>query len=115
MLSEVQQLCDTVAFINGGVIKSIESITGGDIKQDMDTVVVVTKDIEKCEEILKNLNFVHKTHRNEDDLVVELDVDSTPELIFSLSENKIRVTEVYKKYKGLEQRYMELVEGGMRE
>jgi ABC-2 type transport system ATP-binding protein len=115
MLSEVQQLCDKVAFINGGVIKSIESITGGDIKQDMDTVVVVTKDIEKCEEILKDLNFVHKTHRYEDDLVVELDVDSTPELIFSLSENKIRVTEVYKKYKGLEQRYMELVEGGMRE
>lgn len=115
MLSEVQQLCDTVAFINGGLIKAIESITGGDIKQDKDTVVVVTKDIEKCEETLKTLTYVHGSHRDGESLVVELEEDSTPELIFSLSENKIRVTEVYKKYKGLEQRYMELVEGGMRE
>ena len=114
MLSEVQQLCDTVAFINNGLIKSVESITGGDIKKDKDTIVVITKDIEKCEEILKTLAFVHETHRDENSLVVELDENSTPELIFSMAENKIRVIEVYKKYKGLEERYMELVEGGMR-
>jgi ABC-2 type transport system ATP-binding protein len=114
MLSEVQQLCDTVAFINGGLIKSVESITGGDIKTDKDTIVVITKDIEKCEEILKTLDFVHETYKDEDSLVVELDENSTPELIFSMAENKIRVIEVYKKYKGLEERYMELVEGGMR-
>ena len=114
MLSEVQQLCDTVAFINNGLIKSVESITGGDIKRDKDTIVVITKDIEKCEEILKTLAFVHETHRDENSLVVELDENSTPELIFSMAENKIRVIEVYKKYKGLEERYMELVEGGMR-
>lgn len=114
MLSEVQQLCDTVAFINNGLIKAVESITGGDIKKDKDTIVVITKDIEKCEEILKTLAFVHETHREENSLVVELDENSTPELIFSMAENKIRVIEVYKKYKGLEERYMELVEGGMR-
>ena len=114
MLSEVQQLCDTVAFINDGLIKSIESITGGDIKKDKDTIAVVTKDIEKCEEVLKTLKFVHGFHRDENSLVVELDESSTPELIFSLAENKIRVIEIYKKYKGLEERYMELVEGGMR-
>lgn len=114
MLSEVQQLCDTVAFISNGLIKSVESITGGDIKKEKDTIVVITKDIEKCEEILKTLAFVHKTHRDENSLVVELDENSTPELIFSMAENRIRVIEVYKKYKGLEERYMELVEGGMR-
>ncbi|MGH4118617.1 ABC transporter ATP-binding protein [Clostridium sp.] len=114
MLSEVQQLCDTVAFINKGTIKSIESITCGDIKQDNDTVVVVTKEIEKCEEILKTLAFVHESHRDENSLVVEIDENSTPELIFSLAENKIRVIELYIKHKGLEERYMELVEGGMR-
>jgi ABC-2 type transport system ATP-binding protein len=114
MLSEVQQLCDTVAFINNGLIKSIESITGGDIKQENDTVVVLTEDVEKCENILKTLAFVHETRRDENSIVVELDENSTPELIFSLAENKIRVMEVYKKHKGLEQRYMELVEGGMR-
>jgi ABC-2 type transport system ATP-binding protein len=114
MLSEVQQLCDTVAFINDGLIKSVESITGGDIKKDKDTIVVVTEDIEKCEEVLKTLTFVHGIHRDENSLVVELDENLTPELIFSLAENKIRVTEIYKKFKGLEERYMELVEGGMR-
>ncbi|MBC8060007.1 MAG: ABC transporter ATP-binding protein, partial [Clostridiaceae bacterium] len=58
--------------------------------------------------------FVHETHRDDKSLVVELDENSTPELIFSLAENKVRVNEVYKKYMGLEERYMELVEGGMR-
>lgn len=115
MLSEVQQVCDTVAFINEGLIKSVESITGGDIRNDMDTLVVITKDIEKCEELLKTLSFVHGAHRHEDSLVVELDENKAPELIFSLAENRIRVQEVYKKYIGLEERYMELVEGGMRE
>ncbi|MBC8060690.1 MAG: ABC transporter ATP-binding protein [Clostridiaceae bacterium] len=114
MLSEVQQLCDTVAFINDGLIKSVESISGGDIKKDKDTVVIVTNDIEKCEEVVKNLAFVHETHRDDNSLVVELDENSTPELIFSLAENKVRVNEIYKKYMGLEERYMELVEGGMR-
>jgi len=114
MLSEVQQLCDTVAFINNGVIKSVEKINGGDIKRDKDTIVIFTDDIERCEEVLKNLTFVHEAHRDEKSLVLELDNNSTPELIFSLAENKIRITEIYKKYKGLEERYMELVEGGKR-
>jgi len=114
MLSEVQQLCDTVAFINDGLIKSVESISGGDIKKDKDTVVIVTNDLEKCEEVVKNLAFVHETHRDENSLIVELDENSTPELIFSLAETKVRVNEVYKKYMGLEERYMALVEGGMR-
>ena len=114
MLSEVQQVCDTVAFINEGIIKSVESITGGDIKKDKDTIVVNTKDIEKCEELLETLAFVHGTHRDGDSLVLELDENKAPELIFSLAENKIRVLEVYKKYLGLEERYMELVEGGSR-
>lgn len=114
MLSEVQQLCDTVAFINNGVIKAVESINDGDVKRDKDIIVIITSDLEKCEEVLKNLTFVHESHRDESSLVVELDENSTPELIFSLADNKIRVSEIYRKNKGLEERYMELVEGGMR-
>ena len=116
-LKELQngtRYCDTVAFINNGVIKAVESINDGDIKRDKDIIVIITSDLEKCEEVLKNLSFVHESHRDESSLVVELDENSTPELIFSLADNKIRVSEIYRKNKGLEERYMELVEGGMR-
>jgi ABC-2 type transport system ATP-binding protein len=48
--------------------------------------------------------------------VIKCSIDKglVPELIFKLSENKIRLEEIYKKHAELEERYMELVEGGKR-
>ncbi|NLM36019.1 MAG: ABC transporter ATP-binding protein, partial [Clostridiales bacterium] len=55
ILSEVQQLCDVVAFINDGQIKSIESIVDGQVKNEKETLVIVTKDPDMSQDIMVNM------------------------------------------------------------
>ncbi|MBM7872275.1 ABC-2 type transport system ATP-binding protein [Clostridium pascui] len=112
ILSEVQTLCDTVAFINNGVIQSVESINGGIVKENTETIILSVKEIEKCREVLKNLNCIQDISFKEDIFKLTIDKNSIPEIIFKLAENKIHIEEVYKKHVELEDRYLEIVEGG---
>ena len=114
ILSEVQALCDTVAFINHGVIQSVESVNGGLVKEDIDNVVLVAHEKDKCIEVLKGLGFVHGVSVDKEMIKCSVNKGSVPELIFKLSENKVHIEEIYKKHAELEERYMELVEGGKR-
>ncbi|MDT8719553.1 ABC transporter ATP-binding protein [Clostridium sp. 19966] len=114
ILSEIQQLCDTVAFINGGQIKSIENISGGDMHNETDTLAIVTKDISNGEAILNKLEVVREVAIEDNIFTVKADRDTSNIIIKELVAADIDVTEVYKTHKGLEQRYMELVEGGKR-
>jgi len=114
MLSEIEQLCDTVAFINEGIIKSVESLKGSLIKKDTETIILSVKDDEKCTEVLKNIAFVHEAEYKNDHFTVIIEKDLTDELIVELVQNNIRIREVYLKHQELEERYMELVEGGIR-
>lgn len=114
ILSEVQQMCDKVAFINGGVIKSVESIIDGGVTNERETLVVVTREGEDCESLLKSMDLVYDVFKEEDNYVAIAKEDSSPEIIEGLIKSGVKVKEVYKKHKGLEQRYMELVEGGIR-
>lgn len=114
ILSEIQQLCDTVAFINEGKIQSIENLCDSNIETKTDTMVVITTENNDAIDIIKNLNFVNNISENSGALTVNLNSNSTPDLVEALVKNNIGVVEVYKKHVGLEQRYMELVEGGIR-
>lgn len=112
ILSEVQQLCDTVAFINNGKIQSVESITGGQIKNETETLVLVTREAKNCSEVLKQLDYVYKVSVEENVFTINAKEDSSPEIAATLVEKGIAIKEMYKKHSELEQRYMELVEGG---
>lgn len=112
ILSEVQTLCDTVAFINNGVIQSVESINGGIVKENTETIILSVKEIEKCREVLKNLNCIQAISFKEDVFKLIINKNSISEIIFKLAENKIHIEEVYKKHVELEDRYLEIVEGG---
>lgn len=112
ILSEVQTLCDTVAFINNGVIQSVESINGGIVKENTETIILSVKEIEKCREVLKNLNCIQGISFKEDVFKLIINKNSISEIIFKLAENKIHIEEVYKKHVELEDRYLEIVEGG---
>ena len=114
MLSEVQQLCDTVAFINNGIIQAIESINGDTAVKGTETIELVTDDIETTSDILKELAFVKLVSKNNDGLLLKILENTTPEVIFALTEKRVRIKEVYKRQQGLEERYIELVEGGKR-
>ncbi|MFL0266867.1 ABC transporter ATP-binding protein [Candidatus Clostridium radicumherbarum] len=114
ILGEVQQLCDTVAFINGGVIKSVESIKDDIEKDGVDTISLTVIEKEACLEILKSLEYIKNINSTGDAFYIKIKKGYMSELIFKLAENKIHIEEAYKKHQELEERYMELVEGGIR-
>ena len=114
ILSEVQQLCDVVAFINDGQIKSIESIVDGQVKNEKETLVIVTKDPDMSQDIMVNMSVVKDIKREEDTFTVTAEKEAACDIIRELVTKGVDVCEVYKKHNQLEQRYMELVEGGKR-
>lgn len=117
ILSEVQNLCDKVAFINGGVIKAIEEINNDthSMKTDSDAVCLVSRDNkEVLVKEIKNLNYIRACKVSEKGIQIVLEANSTPKLLKDLVNKDFNIDEIYKERKGLEQRYMELVEGGIR-
>ncbi|WP_291573718.1 ABC transporter ATP-binding protein [Clostridium sp. UBA4548] len=114
ILSEVQQLCDTVAFINHGEIKAIESIADGNINNQTETLTIVVGDSSKATAALQNIKMVRGCSALDNTFTVVTEKNSSPEVIKALVGENIDIYEVYKKHNGLEQRYMELVEGGIR-
>lgn len=115
ILSEVQNLCDRVAFINDGVIKSVEEIHDNTMDTKTDSLtLVVSEDKEKALEILKNLEFITSAAIKDEEINFIIQVGKTTEVIKTLINNGILIEEIFKNRKGLEQRYMELVEGGIR-
>ena len=113
ILSEVQNLCDRVAFINHGVIKSVEDVTNNSMETDTNIICLKLENPINLD-VLKNLSYINSATMTEDGIEIILKAHKTSELIHFLSSNKYEVNEVFKLRKGLEQRYMELVEGGIR-
>lgn len=114
ILSEIEQVCDKVAFINQGVIQSVESINGSKGDNEFDSVEVVTAEVEKCIKVLEGLTSVKDIVNKKDSVTIKVPKNLLPDIIFALTDEKVRIEEIYKKELGLEERYMELVEGGKR-
>lgn len=114
ILSEVQHLCDRVAFINGGEIKSVESVNEEGMATEKETMVVSTTEDEKALEVIKFFDFVHTANLTDGQMIVSIKSGYSPKLVEELVKNNVGIVEIYKRHKGLEQRYMELVEGGVR-
>ncbi|MGG7179307.1 ABC transporter ATP-binding protein [Clostridium paraputrificum] len=115
ILSEVQNLCDRVAFINGGVIKSIEDIHDNTMDTELDSLtLMVSSDKEKAVDVLKGVGDVDSATIAEDEIHIIAKTGKTSEVLKALLANDVVVEEIFKNRKGLEQRYMELVEGGVR-
>lgn len=116
ILSEVQNLCHRVVFVNHGVVKAIEEINNQHMETEKESlkVVVNTENYEEIISKIKDIAFVSNASYSEDGIDVVVEAQSAPKLIKALVELNIEVEEVYKNRVGLEQRYMELVEGGIR-
>lgn len=115
ILSEVQNLCDRVAFINDGVIKSVEDIHDNTMDTELDSLtLVVEKNEKKAIDLLKKMDFVKSAKVIEEEIHVIIKHRYMNNMLQTLISNDIYIDEVYKNRKGLEQRYMELVEGGVR-
>lgn len=115
ILSEVQTLCDRVAFINGGVIKSVETIKNDNVETALDSMtLLVNGKLNKIAEILNAIKTVKSANVMEDTIHLLIESGTLNEVLRVLVDKNIEVKEIYKDRKGLEQRYMELVEGGVR-
>ena len=115
ILSEVQQLCDRVAFINNGVIKAVEDMNDAVTGTEKESLTLVTSsNKEKVIDILRNQPFVLTSEINEAGINIVVQSGTTPELVKALVKADVLVEEIYRNREGLEQRYMELVEGGIR-
>lgn len=115
ILSEVQNLCDRVAFINNGVIKSVEDIHDNSMETELDSLtLIVSSDKEQAIKVLKDIGFVNSSIVIDEEVHIIMETGKTTELLKVLLKNNVLVEEIYKNRKGLEQRYMELVEGGIR-
>ncbi|MDP4088649.1 MAG: ABC transporter ATP-binding protein [Bacillota bacterium] len=114
ILSEVQQLCDTVAFISSGEIKAVESIAGGQVNNETETLVIITKEPDKGYGIIAKMDSVRQVNREDNVFTVTAEKEAACDIIRGLVTEGVDIYEVYKKHNQLEQRYMELVEGGKR-
>ncbi|WP_308780632.1 ABC transporter ATP-binding protein [uncultured Clostridium sp.] len=113
ILSEVQHLCDRVAFINHGTIKSVENVVNESMETDTDIICLnLNEEIDLNE--LKKIEYVNSVRKSDDGIEIILLSNKTSNLIKHLVSRNYNIEEVYKIRKGLEQRYMELVEGGIR-
>ncbi|MFL0248603.1 ABC transporter ATP-binding protein [Candidatus Clostridium stratigraminis] len=111
ILSEIEQVCDKVAFINDGLIQSVEYLNG-DKAVNKEVYILQTSDDEKAKLILNGLEYVESTIYRDGKFTITIDKKNISELIFKLCEEKVPIGEVYRKQKDLEDRYLELFEGG---
>lgn len=114
ILSEVQNLCDRVAFINNGEIKSIEDIKLHSINTDLESITINVEDNDSAIKILGKINSVKSIKEEEDELKIIIKRGTNSSIIKELLLNGVEVKEFYQNRNELEQRYMELVEGGVR-
>ena len=114
MLAEIQQLCDKVAYINNGEIQAIETIVPSedDPKNNLNTIVLSTTEQEICSLVLQDLSLIKSSTLKDNLFVIEIEKGLTPQLVFELAKNEIPVEEIYNKKQDLEDRYLEIVEGG---
>ncbi|KEH85311.1 bacitracin ABC transporter ATP-binding protein [Clostridium novyi A str. 4540] len=112
ILSEIQVMCHKVAFINNGVIQSIESIHGDVINNEFENIVLSVKNKEKCKDILATLEFISDIKLKEGLFKMHVKKGFVPKIVFELTKRDIEIEEIYKSHAELEDRYIELVEGG---
>lgn len=115
ILSEVQNLCDRVAFTNGGVIQSIEDIHDNTMDTELESLtLIISSDENKAIKVLNNIEFVNSAKATDGEIHLIIQGGRISHLLKELLNKNIAVEEIFRNRKGLEQRYMELVEGGIR-
>lgn len=112
ILSEVEQLCTTVAFINQGEIKGIENITEGSMEDETEILSIKVRPSPLVMGILESIDSIQEISNKDSEYTIVAEKSASSKIIKTLVEKNIDVYEVYKKHNSLEQRYMELVEGG---
>jgi ABC-2 type transport system ATP-binding protein len=111
ILGEIQQLCDTVAFVEDGKITSIESMNV------MNNSLFYLIETNKSEEITKKLQAIEgivSVKEHQIGYVIELEKTNPSDVMKAIMKQDIEVNAFEKYQKGLEERYLEVIKGGIR-
>jgi ABC-2 type transport system ATP-binding protein len=111
ILGEIQQLCDTVAFIEDGIITSIESMS---MVHDTLVYVVETDKKDETQVILQNIQGISSIRAGEKGYIFELSDRKPSQVLKDIINAGVEVDSFSKHSKELEERYMELIKGGIR-
>lgn len=111
ILGEIQQLCDTVAFIENGMITSIESLDN--IKNSV-FYLLETPVTEETSAYLKTHPLVASYKEDTTWYVLELTEKKPEVLLKDLIQKDIPVYAFARHMKELEERYLEVIKGGIR-
>jgi ABC-2 type transport system ATP-binding protein len=111
ILGEIQNLCDTVAFIEDGIITSVESM---DSMYDSLVYSLETIKEERTYNLLTGIQGIAVVTENPIGYTLELSERKSSEVLKDIIDAGIEVDSFAKHFKELEERYMELIRGGIR-
>lgn len=112
ILSEIEQVCDKVAFIQSGTVKSVEEIKNLQGKEAYDRVLISTHEIDKCKKILAKLKYIKALEQTDSGLVINIEKDNFQDLLEKIIKEKIHIEGIQKVHENLEQRFMKIIEEG---
>jgi ABC-2 type transport system ATP-binding protein len=109
MLSEMEVLCDRIAFLDHGEIKSIEAMNDTHKKEDFDKYEMIAEESEKAIKILNTVSFVRSSKLKENSIEIIMDKNCYYELVKQLVHSDIKFERLNKIDRSLEDRYMEII------
>lgn len=111
ILSEIQELCDTVAFIEDGKITEIETLEN--IRNSF-FYYLETPVKEDTSNLLKEIKGIVSIKENTNVYILELIGIKPSEILKTLIYKDIEVNSFTRHIRGLEERYLEVIKGGIR-
>lgn len=111
ILGEVQQLCDTVAFVENGEITAIESLAG--ITRSR-RYLLEAPEAPETTLLLQNLLGEGAVKKNAEGYLLDLSSAEPHQVLKSIILADVPVTGFARQTKELEERYLEVIKGGIR-
>ena len=110
ILGEVQHLCDVVAFIEDGQITAVETMEN---LQSSPTYLLETNKDELTLKTLQEIDLIVVKDEAEKGYIIELEEANFSKVLKELISRDIEVKAFDKHVKGLEERYLEVIKGGI--
>lgn len=112
ILSEIEQICDSFAIINEGVIQAIEKVS-----KEEDTVIekleIHTNELKKMEEIFFKLSYVNNVVVDNERVFIEIKYGNFSKVIKEIGKSDIEVDDIHKIHDNLENKFMKILKGGI--
>ncbi|MBE6046818.1 MAG: ABC transporter ATP-binding protein [Clostridium sp.] len=104
ILGELEQLCDRVVFIHDGKIFKEED----NKNKEFSKIIIMPVNKKQCKKVLDQVKFINKISDYNEGFLLEMKSKNVPQLIFTLTAEKIEILEIYKHKETLEEKYMEV-------